>query len=257
MPLRWSKTLLINIIACGVLSTLGAVASGPGGFFAILGLYILGVAIAVIVSGKSEWIGIRNRNGGVGIIALSLLMIGGGGNALPNPSHDQSANTHPAIEEVIVTEQQGATEKAETAPTGSNDTDADKSEATVTENSQDDSQQVDDDADKPLTQAEDNEPKAVVPPPSATGAPKTTPDNASNPATTPAPKPAPTTAPKPTPTAAPPPPPPPPPAAGKSSYKNCTDVWNTIGRPILAGESGYSHKLDRDKDGVGCEKDPR
>ena len=78
VPLRWSKTLLVNIIACGGLSVLGAIVSGPGGSFATLGLYILGVAIAVIISGKGEWIGIRNRNGGVGIIALSLLMISGG-----------------------------------------------------------------------------------------------------------------------------------------------------------------------------------
>lgn len=47
---------------------------------------------------------------------------------------------------------------------------------------------------------------------------------------------------------------------GKSSYANCKDVWNTLGRPIRAGEPGYvaGHgKLDGDGDGVGCEKDPR
>lgn len=47
---------------------------------------------------------------------------------------------------------------------------------------------------------------------------------------------------------------------GKSSYANCKDVWNTLGRPIHAGEPGYvaGHgKLDGDGDGVGCEKDPR
>lgn len=47
---------------------------------------------------------------------------------------------------------------------------------------------------------------------------------------------------------------------GKSSYANCKDVWNTLGRPIRAGEPGYvaAHgKLDGDGDGVGCEKDPR
>lgn len=47
---------------------------------------------------------------------------------------------------------------------------------------------------------------------------------------------------------------------GKSSYANCKDVWNTLGRPIHAGEPGYvaGHgKLDGNSDGVGCEKDPR
>lgn len=47
---------------------------------------------------------------------------------------------------------------------------------------------------------------------------------------------------------------------GKSSYANCKDVWNTLGRPIRAGEPGYvsGHgKLDGDGDGVGCERDPR
>jgi len=47
---------------------------------------------------------------------------------------------------------------------------------------------------------------------------------------------------------------------GKSSYANCKDVWNTLGRPIRAGEPGYvaGHgKLDGNSDGVGCEKEPR
>lgn len=48
--------------------------------------------------------------------------------------------------------------------------------------------------------------------------------------------------------------------AQTTSYKNCTDVWNRIGRPIYAGEPGYVSgrgKLDGNSDGVGCEKDPR
>lgn len=41
-------------------------------------------------------------------------------------------------------------------------------------------------------------------------------------------------------------------------YQNCTEVWNAIGRPIYAGEPGYTTPdLDRDGDGVGCEYDPR
>lgn len=61
--------------------------------------------------------------------------------------------------------------------------------------------------------------------------------------------------------AAPAPAPAPAPAASQSvTYKNCTDVWNRLGRPIHAGEPGYTagpRKLDGNSDGVGCESDPR
>jgi len=40
-------------------------------------------------------------------------------------------------------------------------------------------------------------------------------------------------------------------------YRNCTDVWNRLGRPIRSHEAGFQSKLDRDGDGVGCERDPR
>lgn len=48
--------------------------------------------------------------------------------------------------------------------------------------------------------------------------------------------------------------------AASASYENCTDVWNRLGRPITAGEPGYTSGgggLDRNSDGVGCESDPR
>lgn len=83
----------------------------------------------------------------------------------------------------------------------------------------------------------------------------------------PAPRPAPAPAPKPAPAPAPAPAPVPRPAPAPSPsayYANCTAVWNALGRPIRsnepgysANEPGYSGKLDRDGDGVGCEKDPR
>lgn len=41
------------------------------------------------------------------------------------------------------------------------------------------------------------------------------------------------------------------------SYENCTDVWNRLGHSLLKDEPGYEPKLDRDGDGVACEKDPR
>lgn len=63
----------------------------------------------------------------------------------------------------------------------------------------------------------------------------------------PAPKPA-APAPKP---AAPAPKPAAPPA--NITYKNCDDVRAHGAAPIYKGEPGYSRKLDRDGDGVGCE----
>jgi hypothetical protein len=72
----------------------------------------------------------------------------------------------------------------------------------------------------------------------------------------------------------PPPPPPPAPApqvtpappvdpaplettAPAQGYANCTDAWNAGVAPLYRGEPGYAPKLDRDDDGVGCERDPR
>ena len=44
------------------------------------------------------------------------------------------------------------------------------------------------------------------------------------------------------------------PAASSVSYKNCDAVRAAGAAPILAGQAGYSSKLDRDGDGVACEK---
>lgn len=47
------------------------------------------------------------------------------------------------------------------------------------------------------------------------------------------------------------------PAASGKRYKNCRAVWNELGRPIHSNEPGYGRHLDRDGDGVGCERKPR
>lgn len=46
------------------------------------------------------------------------------------------------------------------------------------------------------------------------------------------------------------------PAPVARSYRNCTAVWNAIGRSIKRGEAGYASHLDRDGDGIGCERAP-
>ncbi|WP_258375072.1 excalibur calcium-binding domain-containing protein [Curtobacterium sp. MCSS17_006] len=43
------------------------------------------------------------------------------------------------------------------------------------------------------------------------------------------------------------------PAAGTAFYANCDAVRAAGAAPIRAGDPGYSRKLDRDGDGVGCE----
>lgn len=40
---------------------------------------------------------------------------------------------------------------------------------------------------------------------------------------------------------------------GKSHYRNCKDVWETLGHGITSDDPGYSRKLDRDGDGFACE----
>lgn len=47
------------------------------------------------------------------------------------------------------------------------------------------------------------------------------------------------------------------PAPASRTYRNCTEVWNAGAGPIRRGTPGYAAHLDRDNDGVGCEKDPR
>ncbi|WP_053546053.1 excalibur calcium-binding domain-containing protein [Corynebacterium deserti] len=41
------------------------------------------------------------------------------------------------------------------------------------------------------------------------------------------------------------------------TYKNCTEVWNVLGRPIRQSDPGYGTHFDRDRDGIGCESRPR
>ena len=77
------------------------------------------------------------------------------------------------------------------------------------------------------------------------------------PAPAPAPAPAPTPAPAPAPAPAPVRSVTPAPVQNTPMYKNCTDVWNRLGRPIRSNEAGFQSKLDADGDGVGCERDPR
>jgi len=73
-----------------------------------------------------------------------------------------------------------------------------------------------------------------------------------------APAPAPAPAPKPAPAPAPAPKPAPapyvPPAPAAAYYPNCAAVKAAGAAPIYAGQPGYSRSLDRDGDGVGCEK---
>ncbi|MGD7003785.1 excalibur calcium-binding domain-containing protein [Corynebacterium halotolerans] len=40
-------------------------------------------------------------------------------------------------------------------------------------------------------------------------------------------------------------------------YKNCTAVWNALNRPIYRDDAGFRAAHDRNRDGVGCESDPR
>ena len=47
-----------------------------------------------------------------------------------------------------------------------------------------------------------------------------------------------------------------PPAPSGKYYQNCQAVWNDLGRLIRRGEPEYGLHLDRDNDGVGCERRP-
>lgn len=38
-------------------------------------------------------------------------------------------------------------------------------------------------------------------------------------------------------------------------FKNCDEVWAKVGGPLKKGEPGYRDGLDRDRDGIACERD--
>jgi micrococcal nuclease len=42
-------------------------------------------------------------------------------------------------------------------------------------------------------------------------------------------------------------------SAGSTYYANCTAARAAGAAPVMRGQPGYSRKLDRDNDGVGCE----
>lgn len=46
-------------------------------------------------------------------------------------------------------------------------------------------------------------------------------------------------------------------AGAEPYYENCTAAWNAGVAPLHRGDPGYASHLDRDGDGVACEKDPR
>lgn len=68
----------------------------------------------------------------------------------------------------------------------------------------------------------------------------------------PAPAPAPQAAPAPAPKSAPPAR-----TAPSGGFKNCTEAWNAGAAPVYRNDPGYAPRLDRDNDGIGCERDPR
>ena len=40
-------------------------------------------------------------------------------------------------------------------------------------------------------------------------------------------------------------------------YEKCENVWGALGHPITRFDPGYREGLDRNKDGIACEHDPR
>jgi len=43
-------------------------------------------------------------------------------------------------------------------------------------------------------------------------------------------------------------------AGGSAYYANCAAARAAGAAPVMRGQPGYSRKLDRDNDGVGCER---
>ncbi|MGX6511556.1 excalibur calcium-binding domain-containing protein [Rhodococcus sp. SJ-2] len=46
-------------------------------------------------------------------------------------------------------------------------------------------------------------------------------------------------------------------SAPSGGFKNCTEAWNAGAAPVYRDDPGYAPRLDRDNDGIGCERDPR
>ena len=47
------------------------------------------------------------------------------------------------------------------------------------------------------------------------------------------------------------------PPAPSGGFENCTEAWNAGAAPVHRNDPGYAPRLDRDNDGIGCERDPR
>lgn len=46
------------------------------------------------------------------------------------------------------------------------------------------------------------------------------------------------------------------PGAVTGPFQNCTEAWAAGAAPVHVGDPGYAPKLDRDNDGIGCERRP-
>lgn len=235
---RFSRAARFGWGGLALVALIGAMSSGFSGAATMLGLYALVVGLIALARGRVGWALLGSRAaGGVALgVAVVLMTVGGLAASSSTPtgidstttSSDTPATTDAAAEaaaqaaaaetaaaEAAATEAAAAAEKAaeETAAQAT----ADAAAAKVLADAAAAKATADAAAAKKAKSAAAAKSQAAAAAAAAAAAP------------------------------------PPPPPAASVYYANCDAVRAAGAAPILRGQAGYSSKLDRDGDGVGCE----
>ena len=230
-----ASTFIVGAIALGAVA-LGAVSGGVGGVLIMLSAFAALTGLYVLVTGRRSWARLAGgRKVGAIVLAGSLVLFVVGGVMLPPPSPEAIAAR--AAAESAKRSAEEATRAAAASPSSSASPSSVPSPTpTPTKATESASPQptVSSPTEATVVNPEPAPPAHyVAPAPSVPPAPVYVP---------------------PAPVNAPPAPVYVAPAPATVFYASCKEVRAAGAAPIYAGQPGYSSKLDRDGDGVACEK---
>jgi colicin import membrane protein len=244
----FSKAALWGWGGLAFIVLMGALGSGFSGAVSALGLYGFVVGLIALARGQVGWARLGSRAaGGVALgAALVLMTVGGLASSSSTPtgfdstttSSDTPATTDAAAEAAAAQAAAAATAAAEAAATEAAATEA--AAAAAEKAAAETAAQATADAAAAKVLADAAAAKATADAAAAKKAKSAAAARSQAAAAAAAASAA----------AAPPPPPPP---AASVYYANCDAVRAAGAAPILRGQPGYSSKLDRDGDGIGCE----
>ena len=262
---RIGRTVLLIIAGLGLLLTLVATfSSGFAGLLVSIGLTALVLGVGAVIVGRPGWALIGSRKVGAGVLAAGVVLVVGGAAFLPKvdpkvvepqallqplPSTSQSATTEttapstttavtPTVDSGAVaaaaaaaaeSDRLVAEQAAQAAASAKAEAERQASEAAAAAKAQADQAAADAaakaEADRSAAAAAAQAEADRIA--SAQAAAQKSQQDAQQKVASPAPS--------------------------GVSYANCTEAKAAGAAPVLRGQPGYSSKLDRDGDGVGCE----